>query len=387
MKASNCISRATLICLAAACAPLYAAPESLPEGAEFGSTAKYLKPIGENLYLSTYYGPLYLHSGAAESTRGSYDGGLHLSGKPIRFYLGSADVSEGNFEIYRGDSTVELEDPLFVLNSSTHQAEFNGVDLKINGGTLSVAGSPVATQLSMPVFLEGLSGKIDIGNGSAGTNAIAIGVQSPTASGNGAVALGSGTASGTNAFASGSGALSQGIGSVAIGTNTTASGWYSVCLGSGYARAAYSFAASQGGVTVYGVGASALSGGLAEATHAIAAGQGTSARQYSAVAVGMHNLDVYGGSTNAWLGNDPIFTVGNGSSYSELSDALKMLKNGQTTLINKKWNSAQPLADPDPVDTTDAAGEALVVKGHARLQGKVTIEQRQGDILMGDFGL
>ena len=87
---------------------------------------------------------------------------------------------------------------------------------------------------------------------------------------------------------------------------------------------------------------------------------------------------------------DGLFRVGNGSS-GNLSDALTVLKSGQTTLTNKIWKSRDTLtvpatADPSETDTTDSGGNALVVDGHTVLNGKVTISVAQGDISMGIYG-
>jgi hypothetical protein len=82
---------------------------------------------------------------------------------------------------------------------------------------------------------------------------------------------------------------------------------------------------------------------------------------------------------------DGLFRIGNGSSATSRSDALTILKNGETTLNNKAWkeNPGAPLLDPP--STTDSGGNALVVNGHTVLNGKVIITHPQGDILMGIY--
>ena len=91
-----------------------------------------------------------------------------------------------------------------------------------------------------------------------------------------------------------------------------------------------------------------------------------------------------------WFDLDPLLEVGNGTSDTSRSNALTIIKNGQTTLENKYWDEETPTAIPADPDTEldgdqSSAGEALVVKGHARFEGNVTLP-RQGDILMGSFG-
>jgi len=85
------------------------------------------------------------------------------------------------------------------------------------------------------------------------------------------------------------------------------------------------------------------------------------------------------GIYNGW---DPVTSTPVGIP----SNAMEVLKNGRTKLINKAWkaNVGFPLADPplDPYILDDGGGDALVVEGHTRLLGKVVIEQPQGDIPM-----
>lgn len=105
-----------------------------------------------------------------------------------------------------------------------------------------------------------------------------------------------------------------------------------------------------------------------------------------------------------WFELDPLFEIGIGTSITERANAVTVLKNGQTTLENKYWDDQAPTAipaDPDLGTTEHEAseGHALVVKGHTELEGNlavagdmnltgsVTLAQRPGDVLMGDFGL
>ena len=142
-------------------------------------------------------------------------------------------------------------------------------------------------------------------------------------------------------------------------------------------------------------------------------GYETTAKAYVSTAIGAYNVGRYtflddGVSYNdgdtEWFDLDPLLEVGNGTS-SNRSNALTIIKNGQTTLANKYWDDQAPTAIPDDPDTEldgdqSSAGEALVVNGHGRLngnlavQGNVTIAGEvmiarllpQGDISMGSFG-
>ncbi len=71
---------------------------------------------------------------------------------------------------------------------------------------------------------------------------------------------------------------------------------------------------------------------------------------------------------------------------------MTVLMNGQTTLTNKEWKmattavpNAPATALADPTSATDSGGNALVVDGHAVLNGKVIISVPQGDISMGIY--
>lgn len=92
---------------------------------------------------------------------------------------------------------------------------------------------------------------------------------------------------------------------------------------------------------------------------------------------------------------DGLFRLGNGhgNTSSTRSDALTVLKNGQTKLTNKYWRMSMDttpgdpnvaLSDP-PISETDSGGNALVVDGHTVLNGKVIISVPQGDIFMGIY--
>ena len=389
MSYNSAIKLIGIASVTALCLPAIASPEDFPDGIEFGDPSRSLKPTSGDLGLSTINSMLWLSSGAEETIPLSMDGGIHLFGTPIRHILGAGASSEGSFEVWSFDDIFFSPplDPLFAIDSAAETAAFNNVNVSINSGTLSVGGSPVSTTATLPTVLEGITGKVDIGNGTAsGTNSVAIGLYSPVASNTGAVAIGKGTASGEYSFASGDGVKAIGRSSTALGYNSEAWGWYSVALGQASATGAWAFATGhQSSAT--GIDSVAMGSGIASGQGSIAMGTGVTARSMFAVTLGAHNKENYGSNTT-WVGTDAIFTVGNGTTWGgpNQSDALKMLKNGKTTLINKTWTSTTPLADPNTGDSTDADGVALRVQGHTELQGKVTIAVAQGDISMGIYG-
>jgi len=222
------------------------------------------------------------------------------------------------------------------------------------------------------------------------------------------VALGGFIALGANAYA---GDSSIAIGensyanshSLAIGRDTIAGGMNNVVIG-GAATVTTAPGANEG----YGSNSVAIGGyrnrAFGEYSYAMgyqstANGNGAYAHGYVvdaaafAIALGSFNLGHYGMltpvSNNDWIENSPLFELGNGKpDYTEASNAITTLKNGQTTLTNKAWknrnSSVSPTADPSSA-STDSGGQALIVEGHTLLKGKVILEAAQGDVSMGIY--
>ncbi len=149
------------------------------------------------------------------------------------------------------------------------------------------------------------------------------------------------TALGSNANASGSGSFATGYYTKASGMNSSALGWrteatgqYSTALGffavaSGYISTAIGDYANASG------GASTAMGTFtnAEGNYSTAMGYYTIAPSYREMAIGSYNTTYtpLGGATS-WNAFDRIFSVGNGASSGNESNALTILKNGFTGL-------------------------------------------------------
>ena len=142
-------------------------------------------------------------------------------------------------------------------------------------------------------------------------------------------------------------------------------------------------------------------GGVGNKAHgfsSLASGFWTNAAAGYSVALGSLNLG-QGTGGDTWVETDSLFELGNGiasrswqePAASNRSNAITTLKNGQTSLINKAWKSATDAAPNDPevpladYGATSSGGNALVVDGHAVLNGKVVISVPQGDISMGNY--
>jgi hypothetical protein len=89
--------------------------------------------------------------------------------------------------------------------------------------------------------------------------------------------------------------------SLAMGTFTTASGMYSTAMG--------------GNTTASGYGSTAV-------------GINTTAQAYGSVVLGRYN--VIAGNSAFWVATDPLFVIGNGANAGSPSNAMTVLKNGNT---------------------------------------------------------
>ncbi len=108
-----------------------------------------------------------------------------------------------------------------------------------------------------------------------------------------------------------------GIGSTAFGYNTGARGNYSFAVG------AINIAS---GVASFGAG----QGNFAPGDNASAFGTGTTAQAYCSFVIGRSNTNPGNYSPTTWVATDPLFVIGNGVNYQSPSNALTVLKNGNT---------------------------------------------------------
>jgi hypothetical protein len=126
------------------------------------------------------------------------------------------------------------------------------------------------------------------------------------------------TASGIYSTAMGRSTIASGAYSTAMGRSTTSSGAYSTAMGRN-TRATQEYSTSMGNTTT-------ASGDVSTAM-----GVGSNAFSYAETAIGIYNTTYTPTSTTDINSTDRLFVVGNGTSSSALSDALVMLKNGNTT--------------------------------------------------------
>lgn len=210
----------------------------------------------------------------------------------------------------------------------------------VASGTNSIAGGNMSTASGLDAVAFGSS------NMASGSRSISIG-NTNTSMGNGSVALGTQNMSnGTNSFAIGYSNVASSNMSIALGNNSTSSGTASLTTGSNtMATGSNSFAGGNGSMATNtasfafgnfanstGVNALAFSKNAnASSKFGIAIGIGTIADSRAQVSLGSYNTAL-AGNLNDFITTDRLFVIGNGADDMNLSDALVMLKNGNTTL-------------------------------------------------------
>ena len=112
---------------------------------------------------------------------------------------------------------------------------------------------------------------------------------------------------GFTSFASGSNTIASGIQSTAMGAITIASGLSSTAMGLQ---------------------------STASGNSSTAMGKNTTARAFAETTLGLNNTDVTPTSATAFSASDRLFTVGNGTDSSNRSNAITVLKNGNTAIGN-----------------------------------------------------
>jgi len=150
---------------------------------------------------------------------------------------------------------------------------------------------------------------------SLGINSFATGLNT-RARGNGAIATGSRTqASGSFSFAGGLQTKAINRGSFAMGFSSEALGVSSVAMGE-IVSASGQYSASFGNRTE------------AIGDRSTAFGWATEAEANNSFAIGRFNIG--NGNPTTWVEDDPLFEIGNGMSFFDRSNALTVLKNGNT---------------------------------------------------------
>jgi hypothetical protein len=211
------------------------------------------------------------------------------------------DANIGGASAAMGYKTKASGSISFAIGSSTTAS--GGNSTAMGGGTTASGGSSTAMgslTIASGEVSTAMGGNTTASGGSStamGSNTIASG-QNSTAMG------GSTTASATNSTAMGSNTIASGEGATAMGGVSTASGYFSTAMGNSTTASAY---------------------------YSTAMGFYTTAKSLAETAIGTYNTTYTPTSATLYNSADRLFVIGNGTSSSALSDALVILKNGNTT--------------------------------------------------------
>ena len=168
---------------------------------------------------------------------------------------------------------------------------------------------------------------------------VALGYQ-VQATGSSSVALGLGAiASGDESFAVGEEAVASGVHAMAIGTSTVSSGLGTVAIGN-TSHATNDYAVS--------VGSSTFSSGYGS----VSLGNQIRSKSGYETVVGRWNEDYTPISTTTWNDEDRLFSIGNGTSASNRSNALTVLKLGYVGI-----------GTSTPSTTLEVAGQVKITGG------------------------
>lgn len=235
-------------------------------------------------------------------------------------------VTNGIYSVQLGDFTTMppiLQNNLRSLNISLRVWFSDGV----NGFQLLTPDQPLGatpyTHIARTV--------LGFGSIASGENTTAMGFFS-TASGANSTAMGdSTTASGPESTAMGDGTTASGNNSTAMGFETIASGGNAVA-GGFRSRATNGEATAFGDATTASGNNSTAMGLLTVASgrNSTAMGNRTIAPSFTETSLGLNNTDYIPLGIDNFDINDRLFSIGNGASSSNRSDALTMLKSGQT---------------------------------------------------------
>ena len=142
--------------------------------------------------------------------------------------------------------------------------------------------------------------------------------RSTSASGFASTSMGENTnASGSNSTSMGEITIASSIASTSMGSETIASGAYSTSMGRVTSASGFASTSMGAATTAFG-------------DYSTSMGAATVARSYASVAMGMYNDSVATANPTSPVATDPVFMIGNGTSDANRSNAMTVLKNGNT---------------------------------------------------------
>ncbi len=238
--------------------------------------------------------------------------------------------SESNGNVYRSSGKVGI-------GTSTPSAKLQVVNgaLLFSGTTGSTPTSGASTRMmwipAKAAFRAGVVTGTQWDNSNIGDYSFASGYNTK-ASDYYSTAMGNNTiASGISSTAMGKYSIASGNYSTAIGKSTTASSDFATAMGLITTASGYSSTAIGRETTASGYSSTAMGRETTASGHECTTmGYLTTAKSYCETAIGYNNTDYTPASTNSWNTSDRLFVIGNGTSSSAKSNAMVVLKNGNT---------------------------------------------------------
>jgi len=287
---------------------------------------------------------------------------------------GSATIASGVNSTAFGDATQATNSNAFAIGSETLANQVNTIAMgyqtqATNSNAFASGSLTLASGVNSATF-GNTTQAID-------SNAFAIGSET-LASGSSSTAMGyKSEASGVNSLATGdltkaigSSSTAMGYKSEASGVNSLATGDLTKAIGSsstamGYKSKATGFYSLATGNETLASGTSSTAIGYkstARGSNSVALGIGINANSFSEIAIGSFNTNPTAIDSTSFNVADRLFVIGNGTDENTLSDAVVVLKNGDTT-INGILN-AGGITYPN---TDGTAGQVLTTNGTGTL--------------------
>ncbi|MBC7935851.1 MAG: tail fiber domain-containing protein [Rhizobacter sp.] len=258
--------------------------------------------------------------------------------------LGTGDslkISDDFSQPFYRIGNTSLSSPV-VIHSSSAQVNFN---FQSNADASTGAGFSVKIRMMYPDINAG-DNSYTTGYGMAfhsNDQSIRLGKLNQVPRGNRSVGIGDGAvASGANSISMGANSLASGSNSFAVGESSVASFSNAVAIGgfneaSGNAALAlgpYSNATATQSIAMGGANAEAANSiaigqsAVTEGSNTIALGAGTRAIARYSTTIGRFNFTSASENPSSWVDTDPLFTIGNGSSNNDRSNAFFVRKDG-----------------------------------------------------------
>jgi hypothetical protein len=302
--------------------------------------------------------------------------------------MGNSTLASGTHSVAMGFRTTASGDQSTAMGQGTIASNSHSTAMGLNTtasgyestamGQGTIASSNHSTAMGLNTIASGYQ-SIAMGQGTTassststamGLNTTASGYQS-TSMGDSTISSGYGsTTMGNRTNASGDHSVAMGFKSVASGTQSIAGGYESKASGNhslamGYQSIASNDQAFAFGNTDTASGYQSIAMGLnssATSNSTVAIGNNVNAASYGETALGIFNTRYTPTAATSFDSTDRLFVIGNGLDDTHRSDAITILKNGNTTIAGKITTGAMTYPNTDStaglVLTTDGLGKA-----------------------------